>query len=160
MVKYISIVLVGIFILPNTIIAQNIHPDKQVILSFINKMRVDGCTCGQQYYPPVPQVKWNDTLALIGLRHSLDMVKNNYFSHTSLAGTDVNYRSEQMGYSSYAIGENLAQGYNNSLEVMKAWLASPKHCLIMMIKDFKEIGVGVVGDTWTMVLGARKKKIS
>lgn len=42
-------------------------------------------------------LRWSDALRVLALRHSRDMARRGYFSHTSPEGTDVTDRARRMG---------------------------------------------------------------
>lgn len=146
-------------LITSKVYSQKVLLDKTKVLQQINQKRTDGCMCGTVYYPPVQPLKWNDTLAKVAYKHSLDMVQRNYYSHYSLEGKTVNDRTIALGYKGRRVGENIAEGYESTDEVMTAWFESIDHCANMMHPDFKEIGVGVVAEMWTMVLGIRMPKV-
>src|SRR5688572_11523770 len=56
--------------------------NESTLLALVNNVRKTGCTCGTTAMPAVTPLTWNDLLETAALRHSADMNKNNYFSHT------------------------------------------------------------------------------
>jgi len=40
----------------------NLGVSKSYALKKINQVRTKGCQCGNTYFKPVPQLKWNETL--------------------------------------------------------------------------------------------------
>ncbi|ABR54655.1 SCP-like extracellular [Methanococcus vannielii SB] len=113
----------------------------------------------------------DERLNKIAQDHSNDMVKNNYFSHTSLdgksptdravsAGYDVK-KSLGNGYFAIGIGENIAKmptgnvlgiGHvsNDAQSVAKAtvdaWMNSPGHRANILSSRYTRIGIGVAFD--------------
>jgi uncharacterized protein YkwD len=73
-----------------------------------------------------------------------DMVKNNYFSHTSPTGVTPWYWFLQSGYNYRYAGENLAVGFYESEEVYKAWLNSPSHKANIINSNYTEIGTAIL----------------
>lgn len=118
------------------------------LLSEVNYVRSQGCTCGEEYLDPVPPLKWNDNLATLATMHAEDMSNGTYFSHYNKEGQDVGDRAEEIYYRWNKIGENIAVGYKSDLEVMHAWLASEEHCRMIMEPDIKEMGAARVGKYW------------
>ena len=98
-------------------------------------------------------------LTLAARGHSLDMVKLNYFSHTSKTdGATFVTRAKRAGYTG-AIGENIAWGYRTAETVTKGWLDSPGHRANIMNCKAKAVGVGLARKSdgtpyWTQVFGA------
>lgn len=85
-------------------------------------------------------------LNLVAYKKVQDMFINQYFAHRSPAGLGLEYWAGQGGYNGYAvIGENLAVGFNNANEVMNAWERSPTHYNNLVDKNYRDIGVSIVG---------------
>jgi len=60
--------------------------DRVYVLESINKLRAKGCKCGQEYFPPVPALTWNDVLYKSAFLHAKSMHEEDYFSHISPDG--------------------------------------------------------------------------
>ncbi len=97
--------------------------------------------------------------------HSEDMALNDFFSHTSLDGTEFWQRILAQGYNFSIAGENIAAGYTTPQDVMDGWMNSQGHRENILNCDFQDIGVGyyyLANDTgsvnyhhyWTMDLAA------
>jgi uncharacterized protein YkwD len=130
--------------------------DQPLMLQLVNNVRKSGCTCGTTVMPPVNPLTWNDLLAKAALDHSVDMNKNNYFSHTGLDGSTPGDRITLAGYAWNAYGENIAYNYPDEQSVMTAWLQSEGHCMNIMAAGFKEMGAGRDGAYWTQDFGLHK----
>ena len=119
------------------------------------------------------KLRLNARLSSAARRHTLDMVKRNYFSHTSKSGSDVVDRLTSTGYMrgarAWTVGENLAWGSgtrSTPREIVAAWMQSAGHRANILQRRFREIGIGVVFDspqgssgaaaTYTTTFGARK----
>lgn len=123
------------------------------VLRLTNAARAHRRTCGTTSYPAAKALSWNATLATVAARHSAEMAAKNYFSHTSARGLSPFTRIKRAHYSYRAAGENIAAGYRTPAAVVKAWLASPGHCRIMM-SAYTQLGVGFAtggdyGTYWT-----------
>ncbi|MBS3998671.1 MAG: CAP domain-containing protein [Hydrogenophaga sp.] len=136
-------------------------PDfKDALLQQINAARASARTCGTVNMPAVGGLAWNDRLFSAAARHSDDMARHNYFSHTGRDGRSPGQRVSAEGYSWRIAGENIAAGQTSVHAVMTAWLASPGHCENLMRSAYTEVGVACVvapsGSTysryWTMKL--------
>ncbi|GAA2214959.1 hypothetical protein GCM10009850_104260 [Nonomuraea monospora] len=94
-------------------------------------------------------------LHLAAERHSADMARNNYFSHTSRDGRTFDQRIKATGFVFRQAGENIAKGQPSAAAVVKAWLNSPGHRANIMNCAFTRIGVGhnAKGPTWTQDFG-------
>lgn len=129
--------------------------NESTLLALVNNVRKTGCTCGTTAMPAVAPVTWNNLLEKAAVLHSMDMNKNNYFSHTGLDGSTAGDRITRVGYTWQAYGENIARGYTSEQSVMTGWLQSQDHCKNIMSAHVKEMGVGRDGNYWTQVFGSR-----
>jgi hypothetical protein len=73
-----------------------------------------------------------------------NMVKNNYFAHTSPTGVSPWHWFSEAGYNYKYAGENLAVGFYESEEVYNAWLNSPLHRENILNPNYKEVGTAVL----------------
>ncbi len=131
------------------------------ILDLINQARATSRYCGNQLFNAVRPVRWNDSLAEASLRHSEDMARNNYFSHSGRDGSNPGQRVERAGYRFRTVGENIAAGQQNAEAAVAGWIKSPGHCANLMNPAFVDMGAGVVVDRrsemgvyWTQEFGA------
>lgn len=98
----------------------------------------------------IRRLHMNRRLSRAARAHTLDMVRRNYFSHTSRSGGNVVQRLARAGYMRGArrwfIGENLAWGSggrSTPREIVRAWMASPGHRHNILQSRFREIGIGL-----------------
>lgn len=73
-----------------------------------------------------------------------DMIKNDYFAHTSPSGVEPWHWIKQAGYQYKAAGENLAINYTDTREQHEAWMKSETHRANILSTRYQEIGVAVV----------------
>ena len=106
------------------------------LYSMINKQRQKGARCGNVYYPPVAKLSVNQKLWEASGAHVSDMIRLDFFSHTSPSGKGPYDRIKKTGYFSscrgYAYAENIAAGQKSEREVFKGWMNSPGHCKNIM----------------------------
>jgi uncharacterized YkwD family protein len=90
-------------------------------------------------------------LSKVARLKSEDMLKNNYFSHTSPTYGSPFDMMRANGITYRAAGENIAMGQRTPEEVVKAWMNSPGHRANILNNSFTHIGVGYVGEKniWT-----------
>jgi uncharacterized protein YkwD len=134
---------------------------KHEFLKQINQVRETGCTCGITYMPPAPPLKWNDYLEKSAKGHAWDMSNNNYFSHTSKDGRNMEDRIVLAGYifngfKSFMVAENIAFGQTSITEVMNGWIKSEGHCKNLMNQKLKEVGVAEDHTYWVQDFGGRE----
>jgi uncharacterized protein YkwD len=103
---------------------------------------------------------WNSKLATAARKHSQDMAAKDYFSHTSLDGTNFATRISNEGYRWSGAAENIAKGQRTPADVMKAWMNSSGHRANILNCGFKDLGVGLAyqGRTpiWTQNFGSQR----
>jgi uncharacterized protein YkwD len=113
----------------------------------------------------------NRLLRLAARRHSDEMVKDRFYSHTSPSGETFDARIRQTGYlrgaRSWFLGENIAWGQGPSATpraIVRLWMNSPPHRESILSSGFRSIGVGVAagnplsggtGATYTTDFGSR-----
>lgn len=100
----------------------------------------------------LPALAYDADLAAIALKHSDDMARNDYFSHTAQDGCDMTCRFEQAEYTAQSWGENLAWRSSSQLPEVSAlaayfvreWMNSSGHRRNILSSNYTHEGVGVV----------------
>lgn len=85
----------------------------------------------------------NDKLSQAALDKAKDMFTNDYWAHNSPEGKTPWTFIKKAGYSYIFAGENLARGFNNSDDIVSAWMASPDHKKNLLSSNYKNIGFAV-----------------
>lgn len=88
-------------------------------------------------------LKLNSDLTNAAESKANDMVKLNFWSHTSPSGQTPWSYITASGYSYQAAGENLAYGFSNACNVVSAWLNSPSHRANLLSPNYEDVGFGV-----------------
>jgi len=129
----------------------------------INVYRKTGATCGINVFPSAELVILNNFLNVAATNHSIDMAKNNFFSHTGSNGSDFWSRQYTAGFKGQPRGEAIAAGTYNVEDTLKLWMNSPPHCTIIMDSSMNTIGIGKgqnvnsqYGMYWTLDTGYDK----
>jgi uncharacterized protein YkwD len=107
-------------------------------------------------------LSWCPALGRSATAHSVDMATNKYFEHQSLDGREISDRAKAQGYDYRTVGENIAVGQRDVVEVMQGWMDSPGHRENILRPQFTHLGSGVAtGDYkgfqsiyWTQNFGA------
>ena len=135
--------------------------DSAKFLTLVNALRKAGCTCGSgtdtKAMPAVRPAVWNDLLEKAALLHSEDMVANNYFSHTSKDGRELDTRVKAVGYKYSGLAEAVGAGQTSEEDFIQSVQGSRGHCEGMMSKDWYEIGIARKGNKWTYVMATPAK---
>ncbi len=72
------------------------------------------------------------------------MIENEYFKHYSSDGVSPWYWFKEVGYDYAHAGENLAIYFDETKDVMEAWMESPLHKENILKSEYTEIGVAAV----------------
>ncbi len=83
----------------------------------------------------------SDQLSVAANAKAEDILKKDYFSHTSPDGRKPWDFIADTGYSYIYAGENLAINYNDAASVQQAWMNSESHKENILNPKFKEIGI-------------------
>ena len=92
----------------------------------------------------VKELTWNETLAQAAKLKAEDMIKNEYFAHTSPQGISPWYWLAELKYNFSYAGENLAIRFSDSDDVQDAWLNSPSHRANILNSKFTQMGIAAV----------------
>jgi len=145
-------------LLPDT---SNLDAVLQSTFCLINGERIDAGLV------PLTQ---NAKLAAAALKHTDDMVANQYFAHVTPDGVDLVARVRPEAYirsdKAWMLGENLGWGtgsLSTPRNMVAAWMASQGHRENILRPQFREIGLGILtgnprgaagtGATYTTVFG-------
>ena len=88
----------------------------------------------------------NEELNQAALAKAQDMFNDQYWAHVAPDGKQAWDFIKEAKYAYKYAGENLARDFNNSDEVVKAWMNSPSHYENIANKDFTQMGLAVVTD--------------
>ncbi len=94
------------------------------------------------------KLKKNDLLAEAARLKAEDMVKNNYFDHTSPSGQSPWYWLDMVKYKYDYAGENIAVDFDSSQQLKEAWMKSSTHRSNILKSSYTEIGTGVATGTY------------
>jgi uncharacterized protein YkwD len=114
-------------------------PPRKALLKAINHARA---------VHSVGVVRGSSSLRAIALAHSEDMLRRDYFAHTSPMGSTVTYRILRSGFVNghwWRGGETLAWGVGSratAAATVAAWLKSPTHRAIMLSPAYRWVGIG------------------
>ncbi|OGE83651.1 MAG: hypothetical protein A3B10_04310 [Candidatus Doudnabacteria bacterium RIFCSPLOWO2_01_FULL_44_21] len=92
----------------------------------------------------LPKLTENPTLTLAAYAKANDMIKANYFAHSSPAGVDPWYWLSVLGYEFTYAGENLATGFNSASDLENNWMASPTHRANILSPFYQEVGLAII----------------
>jgi hypothetical protein len=90
----------------------------------------------------LPALKLNKKLNTAAQTKAVDMVKKNYWSHTTPEGKEPWVFINNADYTYKKAGENLAYGFSNPNQVLAGWLNSPSHRENVLDRNYQDIGFG------------------
>ncbi len=135
----------------------------EAALARINEYRAQGAGCGSAgNFAATTPLAWHAQLIAAATRHSTDMAKNNFMSHTGSDGSDGYDRILDAGYVPYYWGENILSGLSTIQATVDWWMSSPGHCANIMKSRFKDVGLACVKSAatnkmyWTLDLGEHR----
>lgn len=128
-----------------------IYPNYAVNL--LNQVNAERCSRG------LAPLAMNLSLFNAARRHTNDMTRNSFVSHTGSDGTLPWDRFTQAGYNWTTAAENIAGGYTTAADVFSAWMSSSGHRANMLDSSMREMGVFMVNGLWTQTLAARSSGV-
>lgn len=108
--------------------------NKENIVDLVNKSRIEN---------NIPTLAENEMLDNAAKDKLGDMIRNNYFAHTSPQGVTPWFWFEKNGYDYKYAGENLALGFSSVAKEHEAWMKSPTHRKNILNPKYQEIGIAV-----------------
>lgn len=107
----------------------------------VNERIIYELTNSFRAYNGVAALGFSEKLSDVARDHSEEMAKNNYFSHTSLAGLEPSDRISLAGIRWQSCGENIAAGNSTALKTFEQWVNSLGHRK-NMLQQVGDLGVG------------------
>lgn len=86
----------------------------------------------------------NTELDQAAANKAADMFSKDYWAHNSPDGTTPWIFIKSSGYNYIYAGENLARGFNNTSDVINAWMNSPEHRKNVLSPNYQNVGFAVV----------------
>jgi len=92
----------------------------------------------------LPLLSFSPELAAAARNKANDMLSKNYWAHNSPDGRTPWEFLKGAGYNYIYAGENLARGFNTSMDVTNAWMASSSHRANILSSNYSDVGFAVV----------------
>lgn len=97
----------------------------------------------------LPRLRSSRTLARAASRHARDMVRREFFEHTSPGGSTPATRARRAGYRGRSIGETIAFAVPTATpaRTVRGWLRSAAHRRILLNPAMRDVGIGIARGT-------------
>jgi hypothetical protein len=125
------------------IVSQTLAPGPNVFLAAVVKSDLIAYTEAARMAEGSGVLLENNELNAAAQAKAEDMAAKGYFSHVGPGGEEPWAWIERSGYDYVYAGENLAVRFNDSKDVVNAWMASPTHRANIVKPQYEEIGVGI-----------------
>ncbi|MEA2088453.1 MAG: CAP domain-containing protein [Patescibacteria group bacterium] len=139
-----SLCIIGSFLLPKLIFATEITSEN--LIKITNQERI------RQKLKPL---RVNKTLENAATNKANDLLKGQYFSHTSPEGKNFIEWIKEVKYDYLYAGENLAMDFITSEGVVKAWMQSKNHKANILSPYYTEIAIivksGILNKRFTTI---------
>jgi hypothetical protein len=146
--KWLLWVIIALFIAKIVVISFFIYLPKTTffsdLLAALTKSSIVELTNQERKSLGLAPLKVNPKLEEAAYLKAQDMMAKDYFSHQSPAGVRPWDWLKKVNYKYKYAGENLAIGFLDSDEVIKAWNESPSHRANLLNSNYQEIGIAVV----------------
>ncbi len=119
-----------------------------VFLAAIIRSDVIGYTSDARLLEGGQALVESETLNAAAQAKAEDMAARGYFSHVGPTGEEPWVWIERAGYEYAYAGENLAVRFNDSKDVVDAWMASPTHRANILKPNYIEVGVGLAESSY------------
>jgi uncharacterized protein YkwD len=91
----------------------------------------------------LPALRRDSRLDTSARNFSRYMGEARFFGHVGPDGRTMSQRMASQGYRASWWGENIAAGYDDPVELVAEWMASPSHRANILSRRFRYTGVGV-----------------
>lgn len=91
-----------------------------------------------------PALVLDKNLCIAATIRALELGYSDEFSHDRPNGSSCFTVLDEIGYTAYAAGENIASGYKTAADVSQGWKDSQGHYENMISDEFGKIGIGLV----------------
>lgn len=127
-------------------------------------MQIKLCNYAQRVYELTNQFRLragfnplslNLRLCQAAQKHSEEMAKFNYLSHTGYYGSTLISRIQAVHYQFSYLAENIGWNYQTPERALKGWINSHGHYKNLINPNFLEIGIGYSGAFCTQVFGRK-----
>lgn len=110
------------------------------IVPLLNAARQQSQQCGDETYPPVQPLLWDDALGYAALDHGEDIAFHIIRGHVGSDGSQLRDRVHRYGNYFGRLGETIALGTTTPERALQRLLRSDAHCRILMTTEHNRLG--------------------
>lgn len=110
-----------------------------------NERQIQRCVNVERQRHGLSRLPMSSGLHKAARQHAQNMVRFDFFAHVDPWGDDPTDRVARFSNHRWAVGENIAGGYDNGRAACRGWIASPGHRANILDPDYEAIGVGFAG---------------
>lgn len=132
-----------IFLISGTLFLKDLNIEKDSLLGDIKSGVLIAFTNQERINVGELELSENELLDNAAQLKAQDMADKGYFAHTTPEGFTPWYWFTQAGYQYQRAGENLAVNFDDSKDVVDAWMNSPTHKANIVKDGYTEIGIGI-----------------
>lgn len=127
-----------------SVVINKSHPDVLGVSYQISDRELLNLTNYERAQNGLPPLTLNSKLSNAAKNKGAHMFQFNYWAHFAPDGTSPWDFIKGEGYEYTFAGENLAKGYTNSYDAVKAWMASPTHKANILSSQYSEVGFAII----------------
>ena len=142
--KFLAWLILALFVVKIVLISFTVCFPQTSLFAAINKSTIINLTNQDRQSLGLGTLRENSKLNSAAYFKAKDMLKNDYFSHTSPSGVSPWYWFSNAGYNYNYAGENLAMDFIDSTELYYAWYNSPSHKANLVGPNFEETGIAIM----------------
>lgn len=144
----VEVVMVAVLLVPVLVAASNValalQPTDLAAQPSSEERQLIESTNRERLSHNQPALRYNSQLRDAAMAKATDILKHDYFEHTSPQGKTPWAFIDQAGYHYVRAGENLAIDFNDSNAIVPAWMKSPTHRANILKSEYEEIGIAAV----------------
>jgi len=142
--KFLAWIILALFIIKMVLVSFTVYFPQTSLFAAINKSTIISLANQDRQSLGLGTLRESSKLNNAAYFKAKDMLKNDYFAHTSPSGISPWYWFSSADYDYNYAGENLAMDFIDSTELYYAWYNSPSHKANLVGPNFEETGIAIV----------------
>jgi len=142
--KFLTWIILALFVVKIVLVSFTVCFPQTSLFAAINKSTIISLANQDRQSLGLGTLREDSKLNSAAYFKAKDMLKNDYFAHTSPSGISPWYWFSSAGYNYDYAGENLAMDFIDSTELYHAWYNSPSHKANLVGSNFEETGIAII----------------